>query len=126
MPTNQGFTFTFNSTSGTQVPLYPETTKEQVEGWNVGEVYGPYQLTLSARNWANKIQTIALSGIKETDVPICVKRLVGSSDEMKAQDQAYSLLDTQYGITSSNGAVKFTCTDAVPDIDIKVQVSWTR
>ena len=51
---NLGFTMTIKATDGTLVPLYPQTIKSQIVGWNAGEVYGPYQLTLSA-NYKRKI-----------------------------------------------------------------------
>lgn len=126
MPINKGFTFTFNSNNGTQVPLYPTTTKSQVEDWNIGEVYGPYVLTLSASGWSNKKQTLPLAEINSNDRPICVKVLEGDAVTMKAQDEAYSLLDSRYGIESLEGQVRFTCTEAMPSVDLKVQVSWTR
>lgn len=124
MPTNQGFVMTIKATDGTLVPLYPQTTVSQVIDWDVGEVYGPYTLTLSASGWVENQQTVALDGISSENIPICVKVLSGSAEEMIAQDQAYGLLDPLTGIESLQNEVKFTCT-STPTVDFQVQVSWT-
>lgn len=55
---NQGFVMTIKATDGTLVPLYPQTIKDQVVGWNAGEIFGPYQITLSSNNWSNNQQTV--------------------------------------------------------------------
>ena len=60
---NQGFIMTIKATDGTLVPLYPQTIKDQVVGWSAGEIFGPYQITLSSNNWINKQQTVNLDGI---------------------------------------------------------------
>lgn len=121
---NQGFVMTIKATDGTLVPLYPQTIKDQVVGWNAGEIFGPYQITLSSNNWINKQQTISLDGINSEIIPECVKVLSGTEDQMKKQDYAYSLLDPLYGIESLQNEIRFTCVH-VPNIDFDVQVHWS-
>lgn len=125
MPTNEGFVMTIKATDGTLVPLYPYTTVAQVEDWNVGELYGPYTLTLTALGWSNNQQTVALEGIGPDDIPFCIKILSGTQEQMIAQDQAYSLLNPLTGVESLQNSVRFTCTET-PSVDFQVQVSWTR
>ena len=125
MPTNKGFVMTTKATDGTLVPLYPKTIIDQVIDWEAGELYGPYQLTLLANSWANNQQTLTLDGISPTDIPLCVKILNGTTEQMIAQDEAYSLLDAKKGIESLQNQVRFTCT-STPTVDFTVQVSWTR
>lgn len=124
MPTNEGFVMTIKATDGTLVPLYPNTTIEQVIDWDVGEVYGPYVLNLPVSGWVENQQTVALDGISSENIPVCVKVLSGSTEEMIAQDQAYGLLDPLIGIESLQNEVRFTCT-STPTVDFQVQVSWT-
>lgn len=125
MPSNLGFEMTYKG-NGVNVPLHPTTNIDQVLGWNIGDVYGPYVLTLSASAWSNKQQTVAVDGVTVDDRVKCVKMLIGNQEEMEAQDAAYALLDYKVGIESLNNQIRFTCTDAVPNIDIQVQVSWTK
>lgn len=125
MPSNFGFEMTYKG-NGVNVPLHPTTNIDQVLGWNIGEVYGPYVLTLSASAWSNNQQTVAVDGVTVNDKVKCIKVLTGTQVEMAAQDAAYNLLDPQIGIESLNNQIKFTCTNKVPEIDIQVQIAWTR
>ena len=125
MPTNEGFVMTMKATDGTLVPLYPYTITAQVEDWNVGEVYGPYQLTLPATGWSNNQQTVSLEGIGPDNIPFCTKILTGTQQQMIAQDQAYSFLDPVKGVESLQNQVRFTCTSTSPTVDLQVQISWT-
>ena len=124
MPTNRGFVMTIKANDGTLVPLYPNTTLGQIIDFNVGEVYGPYLLTLSASNWENNQQTLTLEGISSENIPYCTKVLTGTEEEMIAQDQAYALLDPLIGVESLQNAIRFTCT-STPTVDFQVQISWT-
>ena len=121
---NQGFVMTIKATDGTLVPLYPQTIKDQVVGWNAGEIFGPYQITLSSNNWSNNHQTVNLDGINPEIIPECVKVLSGTEDQIKEQDYAYSLLDPLRGIESLQNKIRFTCVH-VPSIDFNVQVYWS-
>lgn len=125
MPSNLGFEMTYKG-NGVNVPLHPTTIIDQVLGWNIGDVYGPYILTLSASAWSNNQQTVTVDGVTVDDRVKCVKVLTGTKTEMEAQDIAYNLLDPQVGIESLNNQIKFTCTNSVPSIDIQVQVMWTK
>ena len=122
---NLGFVMTIKATDGTLVPLYPQTIKDQVLGWNAGEVFGPYQFTLSASNWNNNQQTVTLDGITADDIVVCTKILSGTQAQMIAQDEAYGLLDNLIGVESLTNQVKFTCT-STPNVDFQVQITWTR
>lgn len=125
MPSNLGFTTTIKANDGTLVPLYPKTTKDQVLGWDIGESYGPYQFTLDVAEWSNNQQTVSLNGVMPTDILKCTKVLSGSQEEMIAQDQAYSLLNSLTGIESLQNQIRFTCT-STPTVNFTVSVSWTR
>lgn len=125
MSTNQGFTLQYKANSGDYVPLYPRTLQDQILNWGIGEVYGPYTFVLSAENWVNNQQTINFNGITANDILNCVKVLSGTEAEMKAQDDAYSLLSPTDGIQSANNQVIFTC-NSTPPIDIQVQIWWTK
>ena len=122
---NLGFVMTTKASDRTLVPLYPQTTIDQVVGWNAGQVYGPYQLTLSASGWSSNQQTLALTGVSPTDIVNCTKVLSGTQQQMIAQDEAYSLLDPLIGVESLQNEIRFTCT-STPTVDFTVSVSWTR
>lgn len=122
---NLGFVMTIKATDGTLVPLYPKTIKDQVIGWNAGEVFGPYQFTLSASGWSNNQQTVTLDGVTSNDVVVCTKILSGTQDEMIAQDESYGLLDILTGVESLQNAIRFTCT-STPTVNFTVSISWTR
>ena len=126
MPINKAANFSIQNDQGTYTNLLPETIKRQVIDWNIGEAYGPYTLTLPSANWVNKQQTLALDGVAPEDLLMCVKVLEGTVQEMKDQNKAYNLLDPRIGIESLSNEVRFTCSNKVPNIDIKVQVAWTR
>ena len=122
---NLGFELTYK-TASSNVALYPRTIKSQVLGWNVGEVFGPYVLTLPQNQWSQGSLTLSLADVTETDRVKCIKMLSGTPEELMAQDRAFNLIDSLTGIESKNGQIKFTCTNAVPTVDLQVQVSWTR
>ena len=122
---NLGFVMTIKANDGTLIPLYPQTIKDQVVGWNGGEVFGPYQFTLTSSNWSNNQQIVNLDGVTENDIIICTKALTGTKTAMEAQDQAYNLLDPLVGIESLQNQIRFTCT-STPTVNFTVSVSWTR
>lgn len=122
---NSGFVMTIKATDGTLVPLYPQSTKDQIVGWNAGEVFGPYQFTLSSSGWNNNQQIVNLNGVTENDIVVCTKVLSGTQTEMIAQDKAYSLLDTLTGVESLQNQIRFTC-KSLPQVDFTVSISWTR
>ena len=122
---NLGFVMTIKATNGVLVPLYPQTIKDQVVDWNIGEVFGPYQFTLLASGWINNQQTITLDGVSSTNIVVCTKILTGTQEQMIAQDQAYSLLDPLIGVESLQNQIRFTC-KSTPTVDFTVSVSWTK
>ena len=122
---NLGFELTYK-TASSNVALYPRTIKSQVFGWNVGEMFGPYTLTLLQSQWSQGSITLPLEDVISTDRVKCIKLLSGTSEEMMAQDRAFNLIDPLIGVESKNGQIKFTCTNATPTVDLQVQVSWTR
>lgn len=122
---NLGFEMTIKANDGTLVPLYPQTIKDQVLGWNIGQVFGPYQFTLTSNGWSNNQQTVNLNGVSSEDKVICVKVLSGTQAEMKQQDQSYNLLNPMTGVESLQNQIRFTCT-STPTSDFTVQISWTR
>ena len=122
---NLGFELTYK-TANSNVALYPRTVKSQVLGWNVGEVFGPYVLTLPQDQWAQKTLILPLEDLTENDRVKCVKILSGNQFQIQVQNSAFNLIDPLIGIESKNGQIKFTCTNATPTVDLQVQVSWTR
>lgn len=122
MPSNQGFTMSYYGQAG-YIPLYPKTISDQVEDWDLGSAYGPIQITLPSTGWVNNQQTVAVEGINLFNIPMCVKVLSGTEEEMKAQDEAYSFLDPYIGIESLQNQVRFTCTQT-PTVDLTVQIDW--
>ena len=125
MADNLGFTMTIKANNGTLIPLYPQTTREQIMGWSAGEVFGPYQFTLLANNWHNNQQTVNLNGVTSSDIVVCVKVLSGTKAQMIEQDEAYSLLDSLTGVQSLQNQIKFTCT-STPQVNFTVSISWTK
>lgn len=123
MPSNQGFTLSYKGQNG-YIPLYPNTTTDQVIDWDLGNYYGPIQITLLESNWSNNQQTIAVNGVTSNDILNCVKVLSGTEAEMEAQDEAYSLLDPYIGIESLENGIRFTCTSSSPTVDLTVQIDW--
>lgn len=128
MPTNLGFTLNIKANNGNNVPLMPETTRSQIIDYGLGDILGPYPLTLSVTGWTNGVQTLSLPGITSTDIPYCLKILSGTQEEMQAQDRSYTMIDQKQGIESLNGQVRFYLRkpNIVPTVDINVQVYWTR
>lgn len=109
------------------VLLFPTTPKSQIIDANFGEMFGPYQFTLTAAEWSNGQQTVTVDGITSDDIPRCIKVLSGTFDEMIEQDKAYSMLDPVVGIESLDGQVRFTCLSGqIPSVDFTVQVFWFR
>ena len=127
MPRNQGIEIMLKTDNG-YTPLHPEMPPDRIIGKVVGERYGPYTLSLTSANWANGKQTLELSNITEMDIPIVIKQLEGTKEEMIAQNLAYSLLDPIIGVESKNGSIIFTLTDSakVPSVDFNVQVYWFK
>lgn len=125
MPKNEGFTLSYLGQNG-YIPLYPKTTIGQVIDWNLGETYGPIQITLSASDWTGNTQIVSVDGVTPNDIVYCVKVLTGTESEMLEQDAAYSLLDPVIGVESLENSIKFTCTDTSPTVDLTVQVSWQK
>lgn len=122
MPSNLGYELSYLGTGGI-IPLHPRTISEQIDGYNrFGQIFGPYQLTLSQTGWLNNTQTVSLSNILPTDILTCDKILSGTEEAMKIQDENYGLLKS---IESLDGQVQFTCIDE-PSEDLIVQVSWAR
>ena len=117
----QAFEMNYKNNQG-YVKIYPNTTTEQVMGYNLGEVYGPYQLTLSSNGWSGNIQTETLPEVRNTDYLICNQILTGTNENMIAQDEAYSLITS---INSLNGSVQFTCSET-PSVNLTIQISWIR
>lgn len=123
MPSNQGFTLSYKGQNG-YIPLYPNTTTDQVIDWDLGNYYGPIQITLLASNWSNNQQVVGVNGITPNDILNCTKVLSGTQVEMQAQDEEYSLLDPYVGIESLENAIRFTCTSSSPTVDLTVQIDW--
>lgn len=105
--------------------LNPVTSVSQVYNLNKGQVFGPYTIEVQANAWENNQQTFSIPNILSTDIPMVKKILTGTVDEMKAQDEAYALLDELFGVESSVGQITLTTTQT-PVTDYQVQVWWTR
>lgn len=122
MPSNLGYELSYLGTGGI-ISLHPRTISEQIDGYNrFGQIFGPYQLTLSQTGWENNTQTVALSEVLSSDILTCDKILSGTEDVMKIQDENYGLLES---VESLDGQVQFICIDE-PSDDLTVQVSWAR
>ena len=125
MPSNQGFILTTKSNNNSLVSLYPQTTKEQVINWDLGEIFGPYQITLLNNDWVNNEQIIELNGVDSNDIIECNPILSGTLENMQMQSYCYSLLLPQTGIQSLQNQVKFSCIKTPPN-DFIVSLIWTR
>ena len=123
MPTNQGFTMSYKGQNG-YIPLYPATVTDQVLGWDMGTLYGPIQVTLSASGWSNNQQTVTVEGVESTDIIYVNNVLTGNKASMKAQFEAYNGL-SPVGVNSLDNAVQFTAI-TTPTVDLTVQLMWTR
>lgn len=122
MLSNLGYELSYLGSGGI-IPLHPRTISAQIDGYNrFGQIFGPYQLTLSQNGWINNTQTVALSDVLSTDILTCDKILSGTEEVMKIQDENYGLLES---VESLDGQIQFTCIDE-PSDDLTVQVSWTR
>lgn len=125
MASNVGFVMTTKSSNDSLIPLYPKTTKNQILGWNCGEIFGPFSFTLKASDWVNKQQAFPLTGVMRTDMVQCIKVLSGSSEEMIQQEQAYNLLNPLTGVETLQNQIRFSCV-AVPENDFTVEITWRR
>lgn len=126
MPINKGFTLNIKSNNNNYVNLYPNTIKSQIIDWNIGEVYGPYTITLYSSNWENNKQIVSLDGVEETDIIFCNKAFsdLDPIREQIIQDNNYALLLTN-GIQSLQNQIEFSCSSP-PTVDLNLQVFWTR
>ena len=106
------------------IPLYPATVTDQVLGWDMGTLYGPIQVTLSASGWSNNQQTVTVEGVESTDIIYASNVLTGDEANMKAQFEAYGGLNP-IGVNSLDNAVQFTAI-TTPTVDLTVQLMWTR
>lgn len=121
---NKGFTMKVKTNNG-YVTLYPQTLTTQIENNDIGEIYKA-EVILKADSWNNSFQqTVTVDDILESDIPIIVKILEGTAEQMKQQENAYTLLNTITGVYAFDNKVRFTCTEK-PQVDFKVQVHWTR
>ena len=105
--------------------LNPITSVTQVLNLDAGKVFGPYIFTLELDNWVLNQQTFAAPELVSTDIPMVTKVLIGTVDQMKAQNTAFGLLDSDTGVESLDGEIIFTTT-RTPDTTYQVQVWWTR
>lgn len=122
MPSNLGYELSYLGSGGI-IPLHPRTISAQIDGYDrFGQIFGPYQLTLSQTGWVNNTQTVTLSEVLSTDILTCDKILSGAEEVMKIQDENYGLLES---VESLDGQVQFICIDE-PSDNLTVQVSWTR
>lgn len=121
----QGFTLQIKNSQGAYVPLYPNTAVNQIHGWDIQNCFGPYVFELTSTKWVNNQQTFDLPEVTENDIAIVTKVLEGTADEMKNQDNAYSLLNPTRGVETLDGKIRFT-TQETPEHSYKVQVFWTR
>ena len=121
--TNQGAIFTYYN--GTyNIPLYPKTTSEQVEGLSYAKAQGPIQITLNALQWQNQQQTVTVQGVSETDLVTCINILSSDVDVANLQSQDYNLLDPEIGVNTIQNGIVFTCSSAVPTTDLTLQIDW--
>lgn len=125
MNNNKSFILKVKASNGYYNTLYPETIKQQVADWDLGEVIGPFNITLRANQWFNNKQRVVQNNVLPSDRPICTKILSGTKQNMIAQDEAFSLLKTNNGIQTDFNAIIFTC-DKTPTVDFQVQVWWCR
>ena len=125
MASNKGFIMNVKNNNGRYTEMFPVTTREQILGWDIGDVFGPFDLTLRADSWQGNKQVLDLVGVEDTDILYCTKVLKGTKAQKSQQELAYKKLSPVNGIQSLRDKVQFTC-DSVPEVDINVQVWWTR
>ncbi len=86
-------------------------------------------VTLAKDKWASftdsapYTQTVELAEIQEKDRPHYGVVLSGTVEEKQAQKEAFGLVDD---LTSSDGALVFTCLTEKPSIDFSVQIEVNR
>ena len=78
-----------------------------------------------ASNWVNNRQTVNLTGVSSSDIVDCTKILTGTAEQMKAQNQAFSLIEPSTGVNSGKDSITFICT-STPTVDFQVQINWTK
>lgn len=120
----QQFQLKYNSNNN-WIQIFPNTLKEDLIGANLGELFGPFTITLSKNDWNNNTIIVNNSEILETDLIFCLPILSGSNSQMNQQLQNYNLIDTNYGVESLDGQIVFTC-NSTPTIDLSVQIFWFR
>lgn len=115
--------------AGNSVKLNPRTVTSQALTPPLGQVFGPFTLTLNTNSWnsTTKQATLTLTDITNTDIPIvCLSYKSGLGYDLQKQRTAFNLLDPIIGVESLNGQIRFTCTTSVPTVALQVEVSWTR
>lgn len=105
------------------ITLYPYTTKEQSFGYDLGNFYGPVQITLLNNSWNSAHQqTVTVNGI-DSQSQVFVTKILNTNDSISQQqtvDRAYGDLLT---VQSQNNSLLFT-TSRNPSVDINVQIYW--
>ena len=122
MASNKSAILKYKKNNG-YVAIYPYTTEGQVLGWNIGELKGPYNITLNVDKWDNiKSQTISLNGVTSNDIIYCT--IIYSQDKnQRALEYNNFKLITK--IDSKQNGIKFTCSET-PSVDLTLQVWWTK
>lgn len=126
MTKNKAFTLKIKNQDNTYSDIYLKTTQEQVIGWNIGELYGPYIIKLKASDWLSN-NTLIYTGVPTTSDSVVICSLVtqGTEQQQRQQIVAYSLLDSNKGVESFSNRLIFSC-KRKPETDITLQVFWTK
>ena len=125
MASNKGFELQIKNNANNYITLYPHTSKNQVIGWNVGEISNKYILKLKADSWKKLRQikqVVDLQGVSSTDKIYCLVILSGTKEEMLSQRENYNLIKS---VNSLANKLEFECSE-IPTVDFWVQVWWTK
>ena len=118
---NKGFAMQIKNNAQSYTTLYPKTSREQILGWNIGEVSDLYTLTLRSTDWVGNKQTINLPNITAENRPYCLIILDGDKQTMLEQSAEYMAL---LSVNALDGQIEFVSSRQLR-MDVQVQLWWT-
>lgn len=104
-------------------PVYAE---DAVKKSYVDEKHAEFQIVALANAWAGSgpyTQTVAVTGIKNTDRPHWDVVLSANDATAIAEEEAFSVISK---LDTSNGSVLLTCLEEKPDINVTIQMEVNR
>ena len=100
-------------------------TKKYAESY-ADSLHKSFTVALAAQNWSEATpyrQTVAAAGILATDTPHWSVVYSADPDLALSEKEAFALVDD---LDTEDGSLTFTCFEAVPEVDLNIQLEVNR